>query len=235
MKFSQEEKQKIRELLIGAKISSGRMSYYSGSRVLDKVGVIEDIYIKQYPSKTEEGKTIGRWTIKTNFSELPFLDWCSYVVDGVKYRTQSKKIKDLAEVYCKAIKEHDDQIFHDFMEKLDDGKFTIHDVNIEDDEIEWLDKHVTNITARFPKKYEKNFKKNFPDAEYTLASDTTWNYGFTMYFDDLTNVPDSLLNLKNNNGNTLDFDKKLMRNTSYIWKLVKTYPQFSFGRRVLSK
>ena len=93
-----------------------------------------------------------------------------------------------------------------------------------------MKRHVTNITARFPRKYERNFIKNFPGAEYTL-SDNSWNYGFTMYFDDLSEIPQSLLNLKNRDGNTLDFDKKLMRNTSYIWKLVKNYPEFNFGRR----
>lgn len=235
MKFSQEEKQKIKNLLIGARISSGRLSYNTGARILDRVGVIEDLYLKEYPSKTEPGKTIAKWTIRTDFSELPFKDFCSYIVGGVKYKTQSNKIKDLAKTYCKSIRENNDKLFHDFLENLDDGKFNIQDVVIEDDEVAWLEKHVTNIIARFPKKYERNFKQSFPDAEYTLAPSTTWNYGFTMYFDDLTNVPESLLTVKNNNGNTLDFDKKLMRNTSYIWKLVKTHPQFSFGRRVLSK
>ena len=55
-----------------------------------------------------------------------------------------------------------------------------------------------------------------------------------MYFDDLSEIPNSLLQLKNREGNSLDFDKKLMRNTSYIWKLVKNYLDFNFGKRCIN-
>ena len=85
------------------------------------------------------------------------------------------------------------------------------------------------MKARFPKKFERDFKRNFPDAEYSLE-DSCWNYNFTMYFDSMEDVPASLLNKKNSLGNGIDFDKKLMSNTSYIWKLIKNNPQFNFSK-----
>ena len=226
MKLDLTEQQRIKDVLVGSKVSYGHYSYYNGAREVDRIEVIKDLYLKKYNDKS-------KWTIKTDHSEIQLADFCGYIKDGTKYKTQSKKIKDLCSSYLEALKKKDDQIFHNFIENMDDGKFNIKDVNISDEEIEWLKRHVTNITARFPSKYLKNFKKNFPDAEYILG-ENSWNYGFTMYFDDLTNIPDSLLNIKNSLGNSLDFDKKLMRNTSYIWKLVKNNPEFNFGKRNLS-
>lgn len=225
LNLSKSEEQKIRDLLVGTKIRYGHKYSYQSGRTADRVGVIESFYFD---------KEKKQWRIKTDFSELRFRDWLVYLKNGAVYRTQSKKIQELADMYIKCNKQNLEEEFHNFLENLDEGKFNIKDVNIYDDEIEWLNEHVTNITARFPQKYAKNFLKNFPGAEYTIG-ENSWNYSFTMYFDDLSNVPDSLLELKNRDGNSLDFDKKLMRNTSYIWKLVKTYPQFSFGKRELQK
>lgn len=227
MKLSLLEQQKMKDVLVGSKVSYGHYSYYNGTREVDRIEVISDLYLKKY-------NDVSKWTIKTNHSEVQLFDFCKYIKDGTKYKAQSKKIKELCKSYVEAINKKDDQIFHDFVENMDDGKFNIKDVNISDEEISWLNDHVTNITARFPSKYLKNFKKNFPDAEYMLG-ENSWNYGFTMYFDDLTDIPDSLLNIKNSEGNNLNFDKKLMRNTSYIWKLIKNHPEFSFGKRKLNQ
>lgn len=222
MKLSTEQKNKIKELLIGAKISYGFVNSYTGRREVQQVGEITDFYLKDIGGK-------AKWIIKTSFGETPFYNWCKSVMNGEGFKVSSKKIKDMAKAYVLAVMNKDDS-FYKFLETLD-GEFIIHDVDINQDEVEWLSKHVTWIRARFPSKYEKNFKKNFPGSDYFLDNDV-WNYSFTMYFDDVTDIPDSLLTLKNKNGNSLDFDKKLMNNVSYIWKLVKDYPEtFHFGKK----
>ena len=38
-------------------------------------------------------------------------------------------------------------------------------------------------------------------------------------------MPDSLKRLQNKEGNAVDLDRKRMNNTSYIWHLVKDYPE----------
>ena len=221
MILSKSETQKIKDTLVGNKISYGHQHHYETRRYVERIETIEDLYFNKEKSK---------WVVKTNLDEIPFRDLLTSIARGDAYRSQSNKVRDLAYTYYDCNRLNKEKDFHDYLDQLNEGHFTITDVNIVDDEIEWLKRHVTNITARFPRKYERNFIKNFPGAEYTL-SDNSWNYGFTMYFDDLSEIPQSLLNLKNRDGNTLDFDKKLMRNTSYIWKLVKNYPEFNFGRR----
>ena len=224
LNLSKTEEQKIKEVLCNNKITYGHQYYWESKRTIDRIETIEDFYFD---------KDKKQWTVKTNSSTLSLRDLLSYIYSGKSYKSQSKKIKDLAASYVKCNKNNTPEEFHKFLDDLNEGHFTITDVKILDDEIEWLKNHVTNITARFPRKYEKNFLRNFPNAEYTI-SDNSWNYGFTMYFDDLSEIPNSLLQLKNREGNSLDFDKKLMRNTSYIWKLVRNYSEFNFGKRCIN-
>ena len=224
LNLSKTEAQKIREILYNNKITYGHQYPGESKRTVDRIETIEDFYFD---------KDKKQWTVKTDRSILSLRELLTYIHIGNHYKSQSKKIKNLASNYVKCSKTNNAEEFHKFLDDLNEGHFTITDVNILDDEIEWLKRHVTNITARFPKKYEKNFLRNFPNAEYTI-SDNSWNYGFTMYFDDLSEIPNSLLQLKNREGNSLDFDKKLMRNTSYIWKLVKNYLDFNFGKRCIN-
>ena len=224
LNLSKTEAQKIRETLYNNKITYGHQYPGESKRTVDRIETIEDFYFD---------KDKKQWTVKTDRSILSLRELLTYIHIGNHYKSQSKKIKDLASKYVKCSKTNNAEEFHKFLDDLNEGHFTITDVNILDDEIEWLKHHVTNITARFPKKYEKNFLRNFPNAEYTI-SDNSWNYGFTMYFDDLSEIPNSLLQLKNREGNSLDFDKKLMRNTSYIWKLVKNHLGFNFGKRCIN-
>lgn len=100
----------------------------------------------------------------------------------------------------------------------------IEDVDIKDKELEWLKKHVTRIVARFPKKYRNAFERNFPGEPYKI-DDNSWAFGFRMSFDEVDDIPETLLNVKNANGNGIDLDHKIMHNTSYIWHLVKEHPE----------
>ena len=223
MKLNAEEIQKIKTAIIGAKVSCGYRSPYNGARIVTNTGSIKNFSLKTYPN----GK--ARWTITTDFGDVPFFDWCNSVTNGARYQVFGKKVKKLAEAYFTAVKDDKAEIFHNHLSTMDDKEFKIEDVEVAKSEVEWLQKHITRIKARFPKKFERDFKRNFPDAEYSLE-DRCWNYSFTMYFDSMEDVPASLLNKKNSLGNGIDFDKKLMSNTSYIWKLVKNNPQFNFSK-----
>lgn len=220
MKLSSDEIQKIKGVVVGAKVSSGYTRGYNGEHVITNSGKITDFTIKEYNGNP-------RWTIVTSFNYLPFYDFAKVVRGGDSYRTSSKRVKDLSEAYIRGVNK-DEVGFHKYLEDLD-PEFQIENVTIETDEIEWLKKHVTRISARFPSKYKKAFRKAFPDEPFT-TDDKTWNYSFTMFFDEVDDTPQSLLSIKNKDGNSVDLARKRMCNVSYIWKLVKDYPEFHFGK-----
>lgn len=220
MKLSSDEIQKIKGVVVGAKVTSGYTRGYNGEHVVTNRGKITDFTVKDYGGKL-------RWSIVTTFNYLPFYDFAKVVRGGASYRTSSKKVKDLADVYVRAVNGKE-EMFHKYLEDLD-PEFQIENVTIVEDEIEWLKKHVTRISARFPSKYKKAFRKAFPDGDFTI-DDKTWNYSFTMFFDEVDDIPQSLLSIKNKDGNSVDLERKRMCNVSYIWKLVKDYPEFHFGK-----
>lgn len=148
---------------------------------------------------------------------------------GQAYKTRSKFLLDLKEYVDKSSEK-----FGNTVRKFLNEGIVVSDldsVNINTDEIEWLSKHVRKIRALVPTKMLYIFNKNFPD-QICESRDNQWSFGFTLFFDEVEDIPNTLLTLKNKNGNTIDLDKKSFSNTSYIWKLVKTYPDmFSFGKR----
>jgi hypothetical protein len=220
MKLSTEQKEKIKKELLGVKVNYGYIGLYDYKYHLIDTLIVEDVYLK----KQDNGKI--KWTVKTNLNEISLYKLCSSITREAEYRVRSKNIKQLAKAYFRSVKYNDDSL-KNYLETLDKD-FDIVDVKIEEDEIEWLTKHVSRIEARFPSRYEKGFVRNFPNQKYT-TDDRTWNYGFTMYFDSVDNIPQSLLIIKNKNGNKIDLEHKKMCNTSYIWKLVRDYSQFNFS------
>lgn len=223
MKLSSTEIQKIKDVLIGAKVSQGYMRQYNHERVITHSGKITGFELRTRAQKT-------CWTVVFDFGDAPFYDFARTVRGGETYRTSSKRVKDLASAYVQAVTK-DDAIFHRYLEDLD-VKFDIEKIDVNVDEVGWLRKHVTGIYARFPSKYEKAFKKAFPGAPYTV-DDRTWNYSFGMYFDEIDDIPQALLSLKNKAGNAVDLEAKRLSNVSYIWRLLKDYPEFTFGKRQL--
>lgn len=215
---------KIRDLFLGATISYGRASYFEQRKVEWKCK-ISDFYFD---------KDLGKFVVEGEKFKLTFRDFLVEIYKENKYKTTSKKIKELAKKYIECINLKDEKagdIFNSYLDSLGNARFVIEDVDIIEDEVEWLNKHVTRIKATFPPKYLKDFKKNFDTDQYIVRSDS-WNYSFVMYFDSVDNIPESLLTVKNANGNNIDMDDKCMYNTSYIWQLVKKYPNlFNFGKR----
>ena len=116
------------------------------------------------------------------------------------------------------------QLLIDWIEENIQVDPPIDDVEI-GNEVVWLKDHVTSIKARFPRKYRKAFEKNFPGQPYVIDDDA-WAFGFRMYFDEVDDIPESLLLIKNKNDNSIDLKHKRMDNTSYIWHLVKDYPDY---------
>lgn len=210
----------INNLLLNAKINYGYTSW-EGKRVVCYKGNASNLHFDSNSKK---------WVLSYQGNTMNFRDFLSALSLGRIYTTSSKQLKELAKVYTTCNKTNDEQKFDDYLDALGQKSFNIKDVKIYDDEVEWLKDHVTKITARFPSKYKKDFQKNFPNAEHTIC-DKCWNYAFTMYFDTMEDIPDSLLTTSNSLGNTLDYDKKKMCNTSYIWKLLKNYDTFNFGKR----
>lgn len=223
MKFdlSPEEATAVKGALVGSKVSYGSMDVYTFNRITKERGTVKNLY---------KDETKDQWMLETTFSVLPFESWLNAVEGGIVYKTSSKKIRDLAVTYVKCKKHNDFKELHNYIMNMDNGNFNIVDVPVYETEIDWLDKHVTNIVARIPKKYERSFKKNFPGDEYVIV-DNMWTYSFYMQFDDVSDIPVTLLVFQNSNGNSIDLDHKIMHNTSYIWKLVSNYPQFKFGKR----
>lgn len=220
LSLSKENVEAINTLLSSATISYGYM-YWDGKRDITYKGVASDLHFDSDSKK---------WVVNYKGSLMSFRDLLAQVNYGGRYRTQSKNLKDLSNMYAKCSKKDNGDEFAEYLNNLGQKTFKIENVKIYEDEIEWLKDHVTNITARFPSKYKRAFEKAFPGSEYTIY-DKGWNYSFVMYFDTMEGIPESLLKVGNSLGNSLDYDKKRMCNTSYIWNLIKNNAGFDFGKR----
>lgn len=210
----------INSLLASATITYGYTNW-EGKRTIDYRGTASNLHFDSDKKK---------WVVNYRNNTINFRELLTELNKGLKYKTQSKNLKELVKMYINCTKVDDAERFVNYLDNLGQKSFRIEDVKIYKDEIEWLKDHVTNITARFPSKYKKAFEKAFPGSEYTL-DDRSWDYAFTMFFDSMEGIPESLLNTTNSLGNTLDYDKKKMCNTSYIWNLIKNNPGFDFGKR----
>ena len=111
--------------------------------------------------------------------------------------------------------------------------------NIQDSEIAWLKKHTVKISAVLPNKanYIKIFNKVFPTAELVKVDtrnprfdkDAQRSWVFSLLLDSTKNIPTSLQNMKTRDGMPALKGNKFTQ-TSYIWKLVRDYPDdFKFG------
>lgn len=228
LSLNQEQKLKIKQNIIGAKVTFGK--YYFGE---SKRELVWSGYISDFLFSDELKKYVAVVDCANRKEVLPFKKLLTDLYYGDYYKSSNKKLKDISAHFCSALKNNNYQEFENYLENLGEGVFIVESLNLKDDEVSWLDKHVTSISATFPKKYLKDFKKNFNTDNYTI-NEKSWNFGFTMHFDSLENMPESLKAVKNKNGNAIDFDKKLMYNTSYIWNLLKKYPdKFAFGKREL--
>ena len=221
LSLNNQNKNTIKNIMVGSQISCGYTSY-EGKRINYYQSAIKDFYLgekqgnKMFIVELENSVTLS-------FREL-------LVRLGDKYKTKNSRLTKLAKEYRECSKNNSEEKFKEYLEKVEDKEFKIDDTSILPEEIIWLRKHVTSIYAVFPQKYEKAFIRNFPDATYNL-NNKSWTYSFRMHFDEVVDMPESLKSLKNSEGNTLDLQKKVMYNTSYIWNLVKDYPnEFSFKR-----
>ena len=89
MKLNAEEIQKIKTAIIGAKVSCGYRSPYNMARIVTNTGSIKNFSLKTYPN----GK--ARWTITTDFGDVPFFDWCNSVTNGARYQVFGKKGEEI--------------------------------------------------------------------------------------------------------------------------------------------
>ena len=117
--------------------------------------------------------------------------------------------------------------FYELVLEWLDGQIIIdiEPVDIATQQLEWLKKHVTRINARLPKKSRGQFERAFPGQPYTLDPNT-WDIGLRMAFDEVDDIPQSLLAVKNKNGTGIDLEHKTMYNTAFIWNLVRNYPEY---------
>ena len=226
--LSKENQEKILNHIKGAKITNGHTFVGDSKRTIYWTGVIQDLFLDKEEKKFKVAILIGNHTSSMSLKEL-FVQ----IHKNSSYRTTSKNLRDISSLYYKCAINNNNQEFINYVERLGDSDIEIEDTEILDEEVKWLNAHVTSIKAVFPKKYLKCFLKNFPNSEYTLR-EKSWTYGFSMHFNNLKDIPESLLTLKNSEGNTLDTEKNVMNNTSYIWHLVKENPdKFAFGKRNL--
>ena len=204
------------ERLFNCKVSYTRVSYYGGTETLKYI--VDDIFRGVFEGKdnvvlvTLENEGLG-----SNKKEpiVRILSNPNYTVSG--------EFRNLKEYY-KENKDKEPNPFRIIKNWLlyipIDG-----DATPDSSEIEWLKKHVTAIRARVPYKYKRAFETAFPGQPYKLEKNSTWAISFHLYFDEVDDMPDSLKRLQNKEGNAVDLERKRMNNTSYIWHLVKDYPE----------
>ena len=218
-------KENLKSALVGVKISNGWWSSYSNKREVNWRGEIKDFYFK------EEDKKFKILVLTQNKRRIEISLKVFLTSDDFKYT--SKTVREIKSLYCKGRNSDNYNELYSFLENLGNASFKIDDVDIFDDEVRWLNKHVTVISAVLPPKYVAEFTREFNTDKYLLHKNT-WKPSFRMHFDTLEDIPESLLNRVNSENNPLDQKKKMMYNTSYIWKLVKNYPElFSFGDKRL--
>ena len=172
----------------------------------------------RYEESSGHTITISKYRLKEVLSKL-----------GGNIKCRNKNLLNMK----KFVEKSDKKFGPALREFLDQGVFITDDSKPIKDEIDWLDKHTRRILARVPHKLIRAFERQFPGQEYMEATDNTWSYGFVLYFDDISDMPDSLLFMRNKDGNdAVDTKSKSMANTSYIARLVKQYPdRFQFGKR----
>lgn len=220
LSLSKENVEALNTLLSTATVTYGYTNW-EGKRSISYRGCASNLHFD---------KELKKWVLTYRNNIMNFRDFLSQINSSGNYKTQSKSLKELAKKYVDYNNKDKGDEFVDYLNNLGQKSFKIEDVKIYTDEVEWLKDHVTNITARFPSKYKKAFEKAFPGSEYTIC-DKSWDYAFTMFFDTMDGVPQSLLQINNSLGNQLDYERKRMCNTSYIWNLIKHYPGFDFGKR----
>lgn len=150
-----------------------------------------------------------------------------YILDnlGVSIKSNSSNLTNMK----KYIENSDKKFGPALREFIDGGLFMIDSRAPQLNEVEWLKAHVRRIRAQVPLKLEYSFKRQFPGQTYEARKDQ-WAFGFTLFFDEVDDIPASLLSIKNKNDNSIDLDSKSFSNTSYIARLVKNYPEyFYFG------
>lgn len=204
------------ERLFNCKVSYTKMSYYGGTETLRYI--VDDIFRGVFEGRdnvvlvTLENEGLG-----SNKKEpiVRILSNPNYTVSG-----EFKNLKD----YYKENKDKEPNPFKIIKNWLlyipIEGNAAPNS-----NEIEWLKKHVTAIRARVPQKYKRAFETAFPGQPYKLEKNATWAISFHLYFDEVDDMPDSLKRLQNKEGNAVDLERKRMNNTSYIWHLIKDYPE----------
>ena len=220
-----ETKNIIKGIVEGSSLECYIFSYTNGGLKLSWRDKIDKFYFDTQTSRYVVSFE-NNSKLKVSLREL------LYYLNNDVYKTKNATLRRLAKAYKEYSKLNDSEGFKNYINKTSsESIFKIEEVEITNDEIEWLNKHVTRITAKLPQKAIRVFERNFPGQPYELSK-TAWTYGFAMFFDTVDNIPDTLLNVKNQNNNSIDLENKVMNNTSYIWNLIKSYPDmFEFGKR----
>ncbi len=217
--ISEDDIKKLKERFLHQPINIRTFSPYS-SRPEVTAYEVDDIYRRPEDDKIAISlrPRNGGYYNKNTFYAV--------IMDKEKYSAKAGQFTSLRNYIDERKKKHPEQkFFYIVKDWLDDqAEPPIEEVNI-GNEIDWLKQHVTSIKARFPRKYMRAFQNAFPGQPYKLDDDS-WAFGFRMTFDEVDDIPESLLRIKNRDGNGIDLEHKTMNNTSYIWSLVKNYPEF---------